>query len=55
MLRNIYINNTKRYKHKINKESNDEVNSKPVKILTCGTVKKKINFMFRQWFSPELN
>ena len=53
MLRNSYINMTKHYKHKINNES-DEANLKLVKTITCKTVKFKINFMFRQWFSSDL-
>ena len=46
-LRNIHINNTKCFKYKTNKESN-EANLKLVRTLTCETVKFKIKFMFRQ-------
>ena len=53
MLSNKYISNTKHYKHKINKESN-EANLKLVKPVTCETVKFKIKLMFRKWFSPDL-
>ena len=53
MLSDNYINITKHYKPKINKESN-EANLNLVKTITCETVKLKIKSMFRQLFAPDL-
>ena len=47
MLRNNYLNNTKHYKHKINKKSN-EANLKLVETITYETVTFKFKFMFGQ-------